>query len=264
MVGYKPYKFHKDEDITIIKYNSPETAEDIIFPELTICVNNPFLTEKLKDKNEFVNLSLYLKYLKGKEGKDGFSEAYKNIDFDHVTVDLFDYFQTLDITWKNFTHTTCSNKNGCPYAIFKNNYNGFLIQDFFKCLALEANAKYIKFILNLRLTFNAMLKNILMNFKAAAVVFNYPQQITTSARFKSIWIIPNETSVEDRFEIFPIETVRRRNKRNDPCFLEWMHYDDLAFQNYLEKVGCRAPYQKQVQQLPICNTPEEMRKCDFP
>ena len=63
------------------------------------------------------------------------------------------------------------------------------------------------------------------------------------------------------FDIVSLQTVIRRNKRNEPCARDWANHDNLLLQRHLEKVGCRAPYYKSNLNFPICNTFEQMKKC---
>jgi len=136
MVGYWIYKFYKNDDLTVIEYNSQGKVENVIFPELTICVFNPFLIEKLQEINKFLDQETYLKYLKGEVV---FNETYKEIDYDRITVNLYDHFQALYISWKNNKREACSDKNNCSFAFFKNSYSGFADESFLKCFAIEIN-----------------------------------------------------------------------------------------------------------------------------
>ena len=158
MVGYWIYKFIRNEDITVIEYNSAERIANVIYPELTICLQNPFLTQKMKEINKFLDPETYLKYL---AGEAVFNETYQNIDYDHVTVDLYDHLQTLEIVRRDYSLDTCSDKNNCSFAFLKNTYNGFRGSLFFKCFALDVNVKGAKnpAIFALSLTFNVTLKN---------------------------------------------------------------------------------------------------------
>ena len=258
MVGYWIYKFHKNEDITVIEYSSPEGDVNVIYPALTICLGNPFLTERLQEIDTRLDQKTYLKYLKG---ENIFNETYKDIDYDHITFNIYDHVESLIIVWKNRTLTNCSDKNDCPFLIFKNSFNGFMNNRFVKCFALDTNAKHWNPPKFYMLKFNATLKTILKGYHV--FVFNYPQQLTRSKEFRNIWHNPEEHNSVEMFEILSIETVVRRNKRNEPCFRDWMNYDKLLIQKHLKQVGCRAPYHKMNHNFPICNTPAQMNKSFF-
>ena len=57
--------------------------------------------------------------------------------------------------------------------------------------------------------------------------------------------------------------MRRRNKRNEPCELDWRNYDALLLEKHIKNVGCRAPYQQLYQKFPICSTLEQMKNSYF-
>jgi hypothetical protein len=260
MVGYWIYKFHKNEDITAIEYYSRGQVENVIYPELTICVLNPFLTEKLQEINKFLDHKTYLKYLKG---EDAINETYKDIDYDHVTFDLYDHFQTLYIRWKNGKIVACTDKNICPFAFFKNSYNGFGDGHFLKCFALEINATDENVPRAFSLTFNVTLERSLKHVGKVQALVNHPQQFSRVGIGQHIWRNPEESNFPELLKILSIETVRQRNKRNKPCEPDWMSYDTLLLEKHIEKVGCRAPYQQKYQNFPICNTLEQMKKSYF-
>ena len=63
MIGYWVYKFHENDDIVSIEYKSIMDLDDVVLPELSLCLREPFLTEPL---NEFGVTKLeYGEYLMG-------------------------------------------------------------------------------------------------------------------------------------------------------------------------------------------------------
>ena len=62
----------------------------------------------------------------------------------------------------------------------------------------------------------------------------------------------------DEFIITTIEVLKRRNKHNDPCLVDWKHVDDLVLNKHLNRVGCSAPYHKT--HFPVCTTKEKMQE----
>ena len=101
MVGYWIYKYEKNDDTTSIEYQSLNGKTKMVYPEITIC----FL--HLSFTNELINITLqkdfrenYLKYLKGMNEKN---ETFKNIEYEQITPDLFEYLDTIYIEWKSGT-----------------------------------------------------------------------------------------------------------------------------------------------------------------
>ena len=42
-----------------------------------------------------------------------------------------------------------------------------------------------------------------------------------------------------------------------------MHFDDLILKQYIEKIGCRAPYHKPFKDIPLCDTNTKMKNYYF-
>ena len=65
------------------------------------------------------------------------------------------------------------------------------------------------------------------------------------------------------FSITNVEILKRRSKPKAPCSEDWnIHGQNIEaiFQNLMEEVGCRAPYQQSHKPLPLCHTKEKMMK----
>ena len=66
-----------------------------------------------------------------------------------------------------------------------------------------------------------------------------------------------------RFNINQMEILRRRNKKNEPCMLDQLDYDEQMLKEHLEKLNCRAPYQTSQKEFPICQTKRKMNEADY-
>ena len=49
MIGFWLYKYHQNEDATLIEYKPVDSTENTVYPESTFCVIDPFLNIKLND-----------------------------------------------------------------------------------------------------------------------------------------------------------------------------------------------------------------------
>ena len=88
MVGYWFYKYEVDDrDIGVVDYVSLEEAEDVEFPVVSMCFENPFLDERLNETDPQINSTTYLQYLKG----DMYTEQFKLIDYDFIIMILYTY-----------------------------------------------------------------------------------------------------------------------------------------------------------------------------
>ena len=55
-----------------------------------------------------------------------------------------------------------------------------------------------------------------------------------------------------------IEILKRRNKKERPCFNKWRRLDDLVMMKHLQAAGCRAPYHNSSE--PLCNMTNKTRE----
>ena len=66
MVGYWFYKFHKNEDISVIEYKPFKDSENTLYPELNFCLLNLPLNDELNNISRGLNRRMYFDYLLGK------------------------------------------------------------------------------------------------------------------------------------------------------------------------------------------------------
>ena len=68
----------------------------------------------------------------------------------------------------------------------------------------------------------------------------------------------NRKAYTMNFKLRQLEIVRKRNKWSDPCISDDLNYDEIILTEHLEKVGCKAPYQKTTKDLAICNSKDTL------
>ena len=78
---------------------------------------------------------------------------------------------------------------------------------------------------------------------------------------------PNSSHLTSEYEmsftLTNVEILKRRSKSKAPCIEDWRKYDqdiETIFQDLMEVVGCRAPYQQPNKPLPLCQTKEKMKE----
>ena len=66
MVGYWFYKYEiEDRDIGVVDYASLEDSDDIKFPVVSLCFEDPFVDDNLRATNSNITRQTYLRYLDG-------------------------------------------------------------------------------------------------------------------------------------------------------------------------------------------------------
>ena len=262
MIGYWLYKFHKNDDITLIEYKSVLDLDDVILPELSLCLRDPVLSENLNKIG--LDKEYYLEYLRGEYD---FDPLYHDIDYHNVTLNIFDHFVHASIHFKakkNQTDGFCANIQDCHYLNFKINYNGTMKEGFFKCFGVEIKKDFSKDIDYYLLVLDNKLRHIIGEASSTVLSFNHPNQFIRNFYGNQPFRWSNKTKRGiDLIEVTSIEMLKRRNKKKDRCLEESMHYDEILERRHTKNVGCRAPYQTSQIEFPLCKTRNKMKQSLF-
>ena len=251
MVGFWVYKFEKNDDVSVIEYKSFKSMTDGIYPEMSICISNPFLADKFENDRTNVSIVEYFQYL---TGKGDYDDRYKELNFFGVTLNLFDYLTHVVVGKTDSTYEphNCTKKGSCPFLSTNNSFNGFIRYVFYKCFSVGIQQNFTQNITEVILYFEPKLGDTLQQMKNAGqwvatnVEFTYPNQfVTVNPQFTKIWQTKNIRGATDWIVIGSIEVLKRRNKRKNPCVQDWMLYDDLVFNKHISSVECESPYQHQ-------------------
>ena len=129
MVGYWFYKYEfEDRDIGVVDYTPLEDAEEINFPAVSLCFQNPFLDKNLRFSNSNVSSKAYHLYLAGKL----YDKMYEQIDYANVTLDLRQYLEYGAVEWKNASYNHLSSDSMHHFEVF----DGFHFDIFLKCFTI--------------------------------------------------------------------------------------------------------------------------------
>ena len=72
-----------------------------------------------------------------------------------------------------------------------------------------------------------------------------------------------QKELEISFIVKQIEILRRRNKRSYPCIPDSLNYDETILDYHLQKVGCKAPYQKTAKDWTVCESKKKIKEANF-
>lgn len=280
MLGVWCYKFIQDEDLCLVDYKKMDDSSDVnIFPDLSMCLVDPFLEDKLREFQPQLDATTYRDFLRG----DVFHKEMTNMDYESVTKKLENYFIEYAIMWKNGTISSYQPPNsslfnnsliGVSYrhiistnSLFQKvpqeTFTGFAHLYFLKCVGLEINPKYTSDIIAVRMVYKQTLfPNSTRPEKCGfSVFFHLKQQSRLSMQtFKYNWPFRNrKTNYRMAFKIKSFELLQRRNKRTQPCIKDWKHYDTLLSNHQIEEAGCRTPYQTKAVNKSICTSSKQMK-----
>lgn len=267
------YNYSLDEDLTRIDFKRFNEQKDDIYPSISVCLCNPYISKKLKKYGNDITPSKYIKFLQG----DMWQQEMLDIDYEDVTIDIKDYFLGYDITYSNNERVSYKSQDDIepgtigwrlPYATLNVSSQ--------KCFTVDIPFQPQKILrqLNIRiktsifpnktrpakLTYNPSNGDV----ECFSIYFHYPMQMTAGKGIeKSSWPIREKNDSKAYtmfFKLKNIEVIHNRNKRMNPCIEYLSNHDKHTFQKFVEMAGCRPPYIKTNTTLTVCTTKEEMKK----
>jgi hypothetical protein len=192
-----------------------------------------------------------------------FGEKYYDgmeyVDFDDVTINLTGFYLGDFISFKNGTFKP--NVNQLPEVT----YSGFFVGSLVKCFGLEMRDKQMKdgfFGFNSSRFSNGVRPHGQEPNETSLVTFiHLPKQALLSGDTQKFsW--PKRTmkkEFEMHFDLGPPQVLKRRNKRTEACISDFVNYDNHLLNSQIEKIGCKAPYQKTERNFSICSSKESMK-----
>ena len=260
MCSYCIYNYHLNEDVAQIEYRTfQETAEDI-YPQASLCFRDHLSTEKLLKYQ--INESAYLRHVKGEH----IIEEFSNISYNDVTIDLAEYVAERWFLWRNgsWNIQAISEFGSGTYDI---SYIGNVIGIFVKCFAIQVPNDKSIIASDLKIQNRIFPNNRRPRNYGFSIFFHYPKQFLTSLQtIRYGWDSQEGNNGEDyimRFFVDEVQVQKHRNKPNSRCNEDWKNYDSNLLENHLMHVGCRTPYQKSENALPICNSESKMKEAKF-
>ena len=256
MTVYWCYRFWKDEDLCLVDYKSYDSSLDVDYPMLSFCLRDPFIESRIQQYNDTLTSEKYENYLMGLE----YYDEFESIDFNDVTADLSEYIHAEKISFNNGTFI----ERTYPDEIFgkpMTTYAGDIYQTgcIYKCFGLRMQKK------NIVTGYFGFNKSVFgsRNFNDVVTLIHFQNQIMLSlSTYKSEWPSFQNKSVTEYsmdFTITQVEVLKRRNKRTKPCIPNAISFDETVMNDYIEKNGCRAPYQNTTNDTPVCSTIKGMK-----
>ena len=263
MIGYWLYKFViEDRDVGVVDYELMEKAKDVEYPVPAFCFRNPFVKKKLYAYGPYVNSSAYVNYLKG----DLFNHELVSIDYENVTLSLDDYFEFAEVRLSNESRLNKRNVTLKFDAIFNGLYK---LGSFFKCFSASLDKNYFPNIREIKFNFNKykLLKDLIIlvagsNYEVA-VGIHYPGQFLSAIGKPLNVILRDHNYRKSIVAISGIELLKRRKKSDHDCSINWKSFDGMVLKKHIETIGCRAPYQLEYKNYPLCNNQEDIKRSTY-
>ena len=248
---YSILRFCRNEDVTMVNIAKYHSLEDRIYPSFSFCILPPFLEKEFdRYKHDGINVSSYTKFLKG----EIWNESLLQIDYDNVTISLEDnmivsYYVTQDE--KRFTW------NPISYVSFRSPSR--------KCFTIDAPHNDTEMLWS----YSTVINNNIFPSGARSrhnkiyTYLHYPgQRLTAYYTVRTEWNSRENMTISYQmiYDIKNVNVVARRNKRKEPCFENWKHYDEYVMENMMVKAGCRPPHWNSSDNMPLCHNSTQMKK----
>ena len=262
MILYWLYKFEvEDRDVGIVEYRSFKNEPKISYPVASMCFYKPFSRKKITQVDPNINITDYLRYLKGNVVK----KELQNVDYFSISLDLDDYLNGYSVQLRNGTELE---ETTVGHFSNKVNFNGYSEWGWFeKC-----------FELSWKLANNGPIKESFVSYNVTELLkdawyspplefglyIHYPGQFLIAPTDPTyLKLFRNQKSLE--VIIDDIEILKSRNTRKRKCtpYVEKPSFDDMVKEKYLDATGCTVPYFGPFEGFPTCDTTEKMKESVF-
>ena len=246
--SYVIYQYILDEDLTEVSFKKFHEDDESIYPEISVCLTDAYLDNRLKQLGAGINGRSYRKFLNGEHWDDRMAK----IDYDNVTLDIKDYLIETCIRQK-FKDGHCKPFNAKISTFVHQIRKCFTINnpDKTSILFVEAKLNSTLFPSSIRPAGSKFLLRFSFRhqlFRSATSTFlNWPDRINASKSFLMDFRIRNTHVLR-----------RRQDKPSNPCFA-WNDYDQLVFEDMIKEVGCKPMYWNKPTSLSDCKEKEKMK-----
>ena len=238
-------------------------AEDVEFPAVSLCFENPFIDENLPSMSSYVSKYTYLDYLSG----TFFDKVTQQIDYTKVTLDLGQFFLMAYAGYRN--ETGLFDFIEIDHLHHTESFNGFDgIGSFLKCFTMRYEGKDHHKIEAIRIVYN--MTGFLADWKDETdwhnnskryfhAVVHHPGQFLIDYDLK---MYDEGVNFNDLYatiiHVTEYEILQRRNSRKRKCLDKTKDYDNFVIAQLLQRSGCRPPYHNRHNFYPRCNSGEKV------
>ena len=258
-------RYLENDDVT--KIQTPTYKDDgiDIFPAISLCFEQKFDDFAFEKLGMNITGENYKKFLIGEH----FDKRMLDIKYNDVTFNISDIMLDYYVEFKNGTGVRHDFDEVRPNMEWKAPYSSFSWVNwgsFVKCFTLEITNVNVQLV-SWDFDRNIFPNGIRPRVGSFSVLFHYPNQILDSMNTITRQWSPkteNENYWMD-FNVLGMDVFHRRYIPTlDNCIQDWKQYDSLMLEKHITAIGCKAPYQKTINDWPICDSQEKMRDTKFP
>ena len=253
---YSFSRYLENGDLTVTKVSRFHNNRDAIYPSFSFCLIPPFQEEKFEIYSHHdLNVSSYQKFLQG----ELWDERMLDISYDNVTVSLSDNLLVA-------AYGTHDRNRFGNYSLWEPSHYVSYRSSIRKCFTI--NAPFLDRVQIEWLT--VYIKNDIFPEQQ-----RYPKKFLTYLGFpgqrlaalyteKYDWIMRSNRNVKYKmkFVIKNINVITQRNTKQEPCFEDWLNYDQFLMDEMMLEIGCHPPHRISTYKLPLCSSATQMKKLD--
>ena len=257
-----------NEDLSRIKFKHYHDTEEDVYPDLSLCLGNSFEKQKLSQLDPPMSDANLVGVLKGEE----YNDQLLTLNYSNIIFNLDDFTKTYWFRWQNGS-TKKYTKESLGESLFYNSFTGFWRKKFFNCFGIQVPEIILQkqpkvYVEGFGVHLNATLfpQGLRPDYGKFATFLHYPNQIllaipTVKYKFQKR---SNELAYNMKYIINGLDTLKRRQKSEDPCHDNWKNFDNDVIEMNIRNVGCKNIYHKNPTDWPICNNRTYIRKANFP
>ena len=240
LIIYWLYNYSLNEDLITVNYKKFNEEGSDYYPDLSLCFTNIFFNKKLQELG-FNNTS-YDNFLRGY----GYDPEISNVTIEDVSFRMSDFITMYWIQWRNGTEETFSCSGNCS-SLMTSTFSFFSIDRFFTCYILKTpqykDLEGYQVMLDHQLFRETQYKRPDYEFMT---LIHYPNQIMLSKKSaKFNWLLRKDNkNYVMRYTVTDVEVMKRRNKVDDRCDMNWQNHDRNLILQHAKSIGCMPSYQK--------------------
>ena len=232
MIGYWLIKYFQDEDVCLVDYKPIKEANDIHYPEVSLCFQYPG--------------PLY--------------ENISEINFTHLSINMTQYFLRTVVVWKNGSYLSVQEAK--PYLSF----SGFKYGSYLKCFSVltpDLDWGEVKFIVHWY-KIELYVNHFPASMEGVVARIHQPNQFlhTDDAQY-----LPSNMDVSEGVSLgilmTSFEVMKRRNKVMEPCMTNWNKFDEIYTTEHKREFRCSPPYFEPSTHFPICSDEKTIEDSRF-